>query len=163
MKQLYPVKLAKTDTCLTYCYKRLGWKQTHKNHKDVWFLAGIVNSFEKVTTDHERLEDNFDLIPLDEYFYDTVGTFEVGDLLLFSHREKQLLIPDIIDENGNIHYTTQIIRRHVAVYEGDDIVSHALFGHSSDLFESTTAMQIEKRALNDFKYPPTHLLRLKTS
>lgn len=183
MQKLFPVKLDKTDTCWTYCLKRLGYRAgifSVGGQDSIVFDKGAeakeLDLEDYISSDHNRIEEYFDLIPLGVNTSDNNSLFadfsslnpdakdcslQPGDLLLFSHREKQYCIADTITANRELQYSMQKIRRHVVVYEGDGIISHAVHNFTSGTDDSSTGLQIELNSLEIYQNQPTHLLRLK--
>lgn len=100
MIELKPVKLCKTDTCLTYAFKRIGKSE-------------LIND---VTYDN-----------IHDFFDSSVWTknkkLKKGDILYWNRDMKYVDLPWEIDTDGKITWHRKSISSHVAVYEGDDIIS----------------------------------------
>lgn len=98
--ELVPVKLYKTDTCLTYALRRIGKEE-------------LVNQ-----CNYESIHD---------YFESTIFTskkkLQIGDVLYWSRDSIFRDLPWEINQDGKILWHRKIIGSHVAVYEGDDMIS----------------------------------------
>lgn len=151
---LHQVILHKTDTCWTYALKRTG--------KFRYIAGKVVNTatgtevdkliyYEDgntvISADHTSIEQYFDTIPFSEW--ESIADMDLypGDLIMLSGNEIWQVLPDRINENGELEYTSQIIRRHVVVYEGNGMVSHAVLDHIDAMFKSITAMCIKIETL----------------
>jgi len=95
--KLLPVTLEKTDTCLTYAFKRVGLSH------DVVIYEDLENLFE-----------------VKEY---QAQLLKKGRLLIWDKNRIEEVLPNHIDENGRILFLSTIRGIHVAVYEGDLLVS----------------------------------------
>lgn len=177
---LFPVVLQKTDTCWTYALRRIGGKYKHLAQEDTLFIE-LPEAY--ISTDHNMLEEYFDKLPLmqDELGYYTCcsptiepcichpdcphpSRLQIGDLLLFTHAEGTAIIADGITAEGVIEYTSDKIRRHVGVYEGNGRMSHATYNFSTFETKSTLiGMQIAIISLADLQHQPTHVLKLKAT
>lgn len=98
--ELIPVKLCKSDTCLTYAFKRIGKNDlisnvTYDNIHD-FFISDVFTKNKKLRK---------------------------GDILYWNRDSKFVDLPWEIDENGKILWHRKLIGAHVVVYEGDDIIS----------------------------------------
>lgn len=199
---LCAVTLAKTDTCWTYCLKRTGYEISVQSGKAIGTnIVAIHKSFLRgtrfpknatISTDHNQIEQHFDLLPivwpqgeehgqfdafimLKEYLpvpeglEDHVDAEELsrglqpGDLLLFTHRECLAVLADAIDIRGRLEATSMKIYRHVAVYEGDGVMSHLVAQYRrQDTRDSYIGMQIELSTFGALENLPTHVLKPKT-
>ncbi len=192
---MYPVTLDKTDTCWTYCLKRIGYEtgisSSLKAGQHITFIppqyrkAVVIPTHVIVSADHNRIEEFFDLLPIVWPQGEEITQFEAfvvikeatstdgenvmmhdgesrglqpGDLLMFTHNEKLMLLADSIDASGKLEYTSQRIRRHLVVYEGQDTISHAILYFPSQ-GNVAAGMQIELKKLSEIENKPTHLLR----
>ena len=94
------VELYKNDTCVTYALKRIG-------------------AFELYPLDYPQLTDGI----LFEVLTFNATKLSVGDLLLFESRTEKEFYPLTIDNNLRIVDKPIWTGFHVAVYEGDGLVS----------------------------------------
>lgn len=97
---LKPVKLLKTDTCLTYAFKRIG-------------KSNLIDD-----VSYDNIHDFFE-----SSVYRKNKKLNIGDILYWNRDSKFVDLPWEIDINGKILWHRKIINSHVAVYEGDDIIS----------------------------------------
>ena len=95
----YPVVLKKTDTCLTYALKRIG-------------LEAPPNY------GYDQLENDFKSIP---FFYGP--DCNTGVLLLWDSNMETVDLPWLITEDGRVVSKPVKTRIHVAVYEGQGLIS----------------------------------------
>jgi len=177
--KLHPVVLQKTDTCWTYALKRIGCVPVIQNSKNVLphihlvhrskQYGNVIKPKDLLPIDHELIEQHFilcnmlpDGIPEIATIY---AVLQPGDLIMLSGNEIRYILPDRINENGELEYTSQIIRRHVVVYEGNGMVSHAVLDHLDAMFKSVTAMCIKieslEAVLQGSAGRKAYLLRLK--
>lgn len=133
--KLQAVTLSKEDTCLTYALKRVGL-------------------IDKITTrDTEYLEEDFFFIP-----YESQSQLTIGSILVFSKHEKKLIVPDTIDVQGRIISHERLQLRHLAVYEGNGLISDCTTITNYD-FSGCRIMRM--RELHLLKLNPSFVLRAK--
>lgn len=146
-RTLQAVNLDKTDTCWTYCLKRIGYPHTvTTNHN----LIEQYFDFKELTNNDPRYATNRDYNPELSW----LDTLQPGDLLIFTAKESEMLLATSITAEGKLIYDMQKVRRHVVVYEGKGKVSHAIANTTNGLY----CMEIEIKHLLDFKHLPTHKL-----
>jgi hypothetical protein len=97
---LQGVILHKTDTCLTYVLRRLG----------------KCDLIETIT--YDNIHDYFDLLP-----FTKKRKLEIGDILLWQRDSTMVDMPWEIEKSGKIIWHRKIIGSHVAIYEGDNMIS----------------------------------------
>lgn len=100
--ELHKVILFKTDTCLTYALRRIGKLE----------LVNEVN--------YENIHDHFLSFQFTEKLKNKL---QVGDMLLWQRDVKYVDMPWEIDIEGKILWHRKITGSHVAVYEGNGIIS----------------------------------------
>jgi len=100
--ELNKVILLKTDTCLTYALRRIG-KDELVNKVNYENVHDYFESFQ--FTDRKRLN------------------LKVCDILLWQRDAKYIDMPWEISIDGKILWHRKIMGSHVAVYEGDGIIS----------------------------------------
>lgn len=130
--KLKAVTTTKTDTCLTYAFKRIG--------------------FESELNDIEDLEKHFDLID----YFDFSSSIIIGDILVFTHNQENVVIGTHITEEGKILFHNRLIKRHCVVYEGDNLVSDLTRGS----LNNSTTPSLRLRNLKEIKVRPTYILRV---
>lgn len=136
--RLNPVKITKTMSCLTYALKRSGIELPE-------------------LTDTADIEKFFVLHPINP------GTEELniekGTLLLFTQNERVDLVPMEITAAGIIITKPTVILRHVAVYEGCQLISDC--GISSKNYPFCKHVRMRKFSEITPACRPTHSLDLK--
>lgn len=128
----HSVELTKTDTCLTYALKRIGLAPT-PNYK------------------YENLESDFDMVPF--FFGPQCNS---GVLLLWDSNKETVDLPWTITESGRIITRAISSRIHVAVYEGDGLVSDC----SRDKAHSSLPV-LKMRHINELGRQPDKILIYK--
>lgn len=93
--ELKPVRLSKTDTCLTYVLKR----------------SGLNPDFCSYDTFHEYFNQHT--------FSRFQKKLKIGDILLWDKTSKWEWLPWSINENGIIEWKNVPVSFHFAIYEGD--------------------------------------------
>lgn len=127
----YPVVLKKTDTCLTYALKRIG--------------------LEPINYTYEDLEKDFHMKPF--FFGPDCNS---GVLLLWDANKKRTEIPWMILEDGRIVSKPVTTGIHVAVYEGQGLVSDC-----SRKDSPSSMPQLKMRHINELKRQPDWILIYK--
>jgi len=139
--KLKPVKLLKNDTCLTYALKRVG--------------------LDLPIHDSEEVEQYFDLFDVHagwiEFPDANPDRLRVGDILMWADNERYAILPDEIDEYGQIISHRRLVLRHFGVVEPRDMVSDCTVSSRDYPFCRTIRLQ----RLRDVSDKPTYLLRLK--
>jgi hypothetical protein len=97
--KLHQIELSKAETCLTYALRRIGLEPS-KSYC------------------YESLENDFNMIPFREF-----GQLTQGVLLLWDSNREYVELPWSIDEKGRIVTSKISSRIHLAVYEGNGLVS----------------------------------------
>lgn len=124
----YPVTLKKTDTCLTYALKRIG--------------------LEPINYGYDDLEKDFEVHPF--FFGPKCNS---GVLLMWDAHVKEVDIPWFISERGRIISRPIKTRIHIAVYEGDGLVSDCSRGEAP-----SGLPQLKLRHIDDIKRQPDKIL-----
>jgi hypothetical protein len=130
--KLKAVSIEKIDTCLTYAFKRIG--------------------HEIKIYDVAELEHHYDLLDYFEYS----NRLEVGDILIFTHGQENVVVGTHITEDGKILFHNVITHRHCVVYEGNGLVSDL----SRTGIKGLVLPSLRMRYLKEIKIRPTYLLRL---
>lgn len=129
--KLYPVTITKLDTCLTYAFSRIG----HKS--DVCDVAD--------------LEHHYDMLD----YIDHSSTIQIGDILVFTHKQENVTVGTHITEDGKIIFHDVVTHRHCVVYEGNGLVSDL----SRTGIKGLTIPSLRMRYLKEIKVRPTFILR----
>lgn len=131
--KLKAVTIQKTDTCLTYAFKRIGFKSE--------------------VTDIGELEQHFELLDYFEFSND----LKIGDILIFTHNQENVVLGTHITEDGKILFHTINTHRHSVVYEGEGLVSDV----SRTGIKGLTLPSLRMRILKEIKIRPTYILRIE--
>jgi len=132
---LHKVVLYKTDTCLTYVLRRLGKIE----------LINLVN--------YENIHDYFESYQFTEK---RKNKLEIGDILIWQRDSKLFDMPWEIDENGKIIWHRKIIGSHVAIYEGDEMIS------DTTRLITPPHPNLRLRKLNQLYKMPDYILKFNT-
>lgn len=98
MKQLYPVKITPRDTCLTYACQRIGLNPDYVTMDNLDTITNL-----------QALEGGEDL--------------ELGDVLYWENKAHKAWVNNSITGIGMIVAEEVMIGRHLAVFEGGNLVS----------------------------------------
>ena len=132
---LQSVVLKKTDTCLTYVYRRLGKPELCED------------------VDYESLHEHFDSRV---YNKKSSSNLKIGDILLWDREVEYQDISWVIDKKGVICWKRIPTKFHIGIYEGDDLFTDCtrtmIPPHPS----------IRMRKLSDIKKLPDQILTLST-
>lgn len=128
--ELKPVKLCKTDTCLTYAFKRIGKSE----------LIDDVN--------YDNIHDFFE-----SGVFTKNKKLKKGDILYWNRDSKYVDLPWEISEEGKILWHRKIVGSHVAVYEGDDIIS------DNTRFVQSPHPTLRVRKLSQLNKMPDYILK----
>lgn len=133
---LKSVKIGKKDTCLTYALKRTGL-----DYLDLSCLGSAKFFF-------DFIEFNIDQL-------------KIGDIVYFCKNQKEVLIPSEISESSekgiNLIEHPRSINNHCAVYEGNGMFSDCTKKDERFMFHNCLRLQ----TINDFKYKPSFILKIK--